>query len=188
MIRVLLWITAALITGGIMDHALRRRFQRYPRFPVALLLSIAVCSLLIDAFDDPIRIFKGFLFAETMIVIAIQDGLTHEISNWLLLPMLAAGAIEFQPIPAICGFFAVSLPLLFVSKLTKSGIGGGDIKLMAATGFVLGPYGAIGSALVGLFAFLPFSLICRRYHKSGPYALAPWLCAGCSLVYLFGVF
>lgn len=182
----LFFIVAAIIFGSVTDHILRRKLQGYPRFPVALLLSIAACSLLVNAFDDPIRIIKGILFAEIMIVIAIQDGLTHEIFNWLLLPVFVAGAIEFQLIPAVCGFFAASLPFLCVAKLTKGGIGGGDIKLMAATGFVLGPSAAIGGALAGLFAFLPYSLICRRYHKSGPYALAPWLCSGCFLAYLLG--
>ena len=140
---------------------------------------------MILAFDDPMLIAKGFFFSESLLLIAFIDGLTHEIPNGLLIPVMAAGLIHFQLMESMEGFFAVSLVFLLVSVLTGGGIGGGDVKFMAAAGFVLGPFGAVGGALIGLFLFFLFCLCFRRNRcEKKRYAMAPWLSAGCILSYL----
>lgn len=137
---------------------------------------------MILAFDDPMLIAKGFFFSESLLLVAFIDGLTHEIPNGLLVPVMAAGLIDFQLMESMEGFFAVSLVFLLVSVLTGGGIGGGDVKFMAAAGFVLGPFGAVGGALIGLFLFcLCFRRNCCEKKR---YAMAPWLSAGCILSYL----
>ena len=180
-----IFAAAAFASGVTIDRVLQNRLSEYPRFPAALLLSLAACAFLLMVSSDPLVIAKGLLLAEPMIAVSFCDGLTHEIPNLLLLPILAAGFLNFHPAEAVFGFFIASLPFLAVSVLTRGGIGGGDIKLAAAAGFALGPVAVIGGSLVGLTAFLPFGLICRRCkHKSIPYALAPWLCSGCFFAYL----
>lgn len=151
-----------------------------------LFLSSLSFFLLLRTFDDPILIAKGFFFALSLILIGLHDGLTHQIPDLYLLPVLATGLLNFQPVPAIEGFFAVSLLFLLISRLTHGSISGGDIKLMAAAGFVLGPIGVVGGALFGL---LPYSVVnllfCRkRCEKKMSYAMAPWLGSGCFLAYL----
>lgn len=140
---------------------------------------------MILAFDDPMLIAKGFFFSESLLLVAFIDGLTHEIPNGLLVPVLAAGLIDFQLMESMEGFFAVSLVFLLVSVLTHGGIGGGDVKLMAAAGFVLGPFGTVGGALIGLSLIYIFHLLFRRNRcERKRYAMAPWLSAGCILSYL----
>lgn len=154
--------------------------------PIFLILSAASTAAVFLAFDDPIQIAKGFFFAVSLLVIGIHDGLTHEIPNVFLLPVLASGLINFQPVPALEGFFAVSLLFLLFSRLTRGGIGGGDVKLMAAAGFVLGPFGVLGGALIGELLFLLACPLLRRDHcEKKAYAMAPWLGTGCFLAYLF---
>lgn len=178
-------LSATLAAGIINDRILRKHLQAYPRFPAALLLSITAYIFLLMAFHNPLMIAKGLLLAELMIAISFYDGLTHHIPNQLLLPVLAAGFLDFHFIPAFIGFFIVSLPFLLISALTKGGYGGGDIKLMAATGFSLGHIVVFGGAIIGLMAFIPFSTICRHHHHKQTFnALAPWLCSGCFFAYL----
>lgn len=74
-------------------------------FLISLTLSAASVAALFHTFDDPYLIAKGFLFAVSLIAIGIKDGLTHEIPNAFLLPVLASGLIHFQPVSALEGFF-----------------------------------------------------------------------------------
>ena len=160
------------------------RIKEYP-VTAALLLSELSFLLLLRTFDDPILIAKGFFFASSLILIEIRDGLTHEIPDLYLLPVLASGLLDFHLVSSIEGFFTVSLALLLTSRLTHGGISGGDVKFMAAAGFVLGPVGVTGGALMGLLAFWVIHLF-RRNHceKKIAYAMAPWLGPGCFLAYL----
>jgi prepilin peptidase CpaA len=81
---------------------------------------------------------------------------TRTIPNWLTLPALAAGLV-LQPLAALAGAAtacAVQLPFWL-----KGLIGGGDVKLMAAAGALLGWKSflllfLISSILQGLFALV----------------------------------
>ena len=72
------------------------------------------------------------------------DWKTKRIPNTYIIGIIAAGLgsmwlmQEVSLIQRIAGIFVVSVPLLIVAVLTHGGIGGGDIKLMAAGGFLLG--------------------------------------------------
>ena len=184
----LLFLSIALAIGILMDFVLKNCLSGYPRFPTAMLLIAAACIALLVAFDDPLIIAKGLLFASMAVLVSFYDGLTHNIPNLLLLPFAAIGLINFNPAMAFTGLLAAFLPFLLVFMLTKGGIGGGDVKLMAAIGFVLGPIPTVSGALLGLTAFLPYGLVCRLHkHKSISYAMAPWLSSGCFFAYLFSL-
>jgi leader peptidase (prepilin peptidase)/N-methyltransferase len=68
--------------------------------------------------------------------------------------------------------------------LSKGGIGGGDVKLMAAVGFLLGPSGAVGGAFIGFTLFIIVWLLFYRTKQSKAYAMAPYLGIGCFLAYI----
>ncbi|HEX3017908.1 MAG TPA: A24 family peptidase [Caproicibacter sp.] len=177
---------AALASGIVVELILRRCLCKNPRFPFVALIFVLTCSVLLRASDDPVTIVKGFFLSIGMIVISVYDGLTHNIPNVLMLPLLAIGLIGFNPSMSLLGLIAGFLPFLLIALLTKGNIGGGDIKLMAATGFAIGPAAVIAGVLIGLTASMPYRLISRLHHhqKLNPYALAPWLCSGCFVAYL----
>ena len=82
----------------------------------------------------------------------------------------------------------VALPFLLAAVFC-GGMGGGDIKLMAACGLVLGLQRGLLATVVGLSALLVFAaahrIICkvrgREAEKAFP--LVPFLSAGCALAY-----
>ena len=79
------------------------------------------------------------------------------------------------------GLFVVSVPMLLISLAVRGAYGGGDIKLMAAAGLLLGWLRCIaafltGSLLAGIYAAA--LLICRRNKRGGYIAFGPWLCMG----------
>jgi leader peptidase (prepilin peptidase)/N-methyltransferase len=95
------------------------------------------------------------------------------------------GLIDFNPIPAITGFFVVSVIFYIVAKFTQEGIGGGDIKFIAAAGFVLGTPTVIYATLMGISSFLFVSrLVFFGQRKKDYYAMAPWLGVGCFLAFI----
>lgn len=140
------------------------------------------------------KIIKGS-FVTLLVLIAYEDAKTKKISNKrnllvLLLGMAAVSAGGSPPLgERIAGFFAVSLPMAAMAWITRGGIGGGDIKLMASGGFFVGVRGIFPAAMAGFFAgavYGCFLLIFRKAHKGTSFAFGPFLCAGLAAEVIWG--
>lgn len=88
----------------------------------------------------------------------------------------------------IIGFFAISLFLAIIFYLTKGrGIGGGDVKLMAAAGLLLGWKLIILSFILGcVFASVIHLIKMRIKNADRTLAFGPYLSAGIIASLLFG--
>jgi len=77
------------------------------------------------------------------------------------------------------------LILLSAALLSRggAGVGGGDIKLAAATGFIYGPYRMLGILMIAtlLSACAALIILCRRRNRARPLSLpfVPFIAAGC---------
>jgi leader peptidase (prepilin peptidase) / N-methyltransferase len=79
--------------------------------------------------------------------------------------------------------------LLFIAIVSRGGMGGGDIKLFALIGFVLGVKGLLLSfflatllgAVVGILGML-----LGKFKKGEAIAFGPYICLGTILAYFFG--
>lgn len=86
------------------------------------------------------------------------------------------------------GIRGIKVPFL-LAAVFFGGMGGGDIKLMAACGLVLGLLKGLFAAMAGLSLLLIYVLIyrivCRvqRREAKKAFPLAPFLSAGCLLTY-----
>ena len=81
----------------------------------------------------------------------------------------------------LAGIFAVSLPMLLMDFLIPGGFGGGDIKLMAAGGFLLGKAWIIQAFVMGIMlagTYVIVLLIRKKADRKTEVALGPFLCAG----------
>lgn len=79
-----------------------------------------------------------------------------------------------------------ALPL-FTAGVTCGGIGGGDVKLVAALGAVLGLRTAIFSTVAGMALLVAFHGLRRALGREGKaYPLVPFLFAGTAAAILFG--
>jgi leader peptidase (prepilin peptidase)/N-methyltransferase len=117
----------------------------------------------------------------------IPDSLCAALGRLALLHMLAAPGTPLAG--RLIGMLAVSLPMLLLALLVKGAFGGGDIKLMAACGFMLG-FGAtltaffIAAVAGGLHAGL---LLATGKAKRGSHiAFGPHLCLGVAAALYFG--
>lgn len=76
--------------------------------------------------------------------------------------------------------FIFGLLCTLIPALIKSGIGGGDIKICAFCGFVMGLY-ILPALILGLsLAIVSVPIIKRiRNDKDSSFALVPWISLGC---------
>ncbi len=119
---------------------------------------------------------------------AVVDDLRRgAISNWVNLTAIASGLLYHFIHQGWLGLLLASAGAalgfsIFLALYCLGGMGGGDVKLMAAFGALLGPLGiltaaVLASAVGGLMAVA--SLLFRRHRKTLPYGpaivLGAWL-------------
>lgn len=89
---------------------------------------------------------------------------------------------------SILGFIIVPLPFFIGALVKEGGIGGGDIKFLAANGFFLGVTKGIYASIIGSIVAIVIQIIyCKIFKKQSletPFALGPYLALGCFLMYL----
>jgi leader peptidase (prepilin peptidase)/N-methyltransferase len=135
------------------------------------------------------------VFIVMLIIIAIVDIKTMEIPNKFVAMIGAIGimAFIFQDdvtfASRLIGFICVSLPLLIITLVIPNAFGGGDIKLMAVSGFYLGGQltllsfflGVIGAGVYGVWL-----IVVKGKGKKEHFAFGPFLCGGMIIALLFG--
>lgn len=132
-----------------------------------------------------------------LLVISIIDFELRIIPNQLNMLVFVLGiwsSFVFQEVTflsRLLGIFSVSIPMLVLAILCSGGLGGGDIKLMAASGMLLGIKWNIFAACAGLFLggmYGFFLLITKRADRKDCFALGPFLCAGIAVMFLRQIF
>lgn len=116
---------------------------------------------------------------------AVLDIRKRMIPNWMTLLLAGVSLIPSEPV-YFSGMLAV-LPF-FVAGITLGGIGGGDIKLIAACGLVLGVDRTFAGVILGLCFLLIYHAVrqCRKKIRKGifesekeqAYPLVPFLTFG----------
>lgn len=171
------------------------------RFLITAIIGAVLGALVGFFFGLSVETIIYFIFFGVLTVIAFIDMDTMEIPPSLNLIILGLGIIslilnligvqksDVSIIDRLIGAVCVSGFLLIVTILVKGAFGGGDIKLMAAAGVLLGWKGVLTGFLIGLFigAAIGIVLIARR-KKGGKEHMpfGPSLCIGLVLAVLFG--
>lgn len=133
------------------------------------------------------------LMASALVVISMIDIRTYEIPLGANLFIFALGMVraltDYEHLAEyIIGIFAVSVPLLIIYYLSGGrGIGGGDVKLMAAAGFVLGWECGVLAFLIGCILGSVIHLVRMKLTKAEHVlAMGPYLAAGICISALWG--
>ena len=169
----------ALFAGCLCDRAVGGLIKRPA--PKTAVLSVAVTAVFLCLYGFTPTALRCILLCQVLMVAGVFDLATREIPDSLHLLIAMAGLIDFQALPALWGFLLVPLPFLIAALKTEK-IGGGDVKLMAASGFALGVTGGVWMMIWGLSAALLWNCLFCRKQKSFP--LAPFLAFGCFLALL----
>lgn len=135
--------------------------------------------------------------------LVVVDARTHRLPNRIVLPTLAAllllvvvdAVATGQPRPmtrALLGGLVLGGFYLTLRAISRDGMGGGDVKLAAVIGLLLGWHGwtalAIGAASAFVLGAL-YALVLIALHRADGrtrIAFGPWMIAGAVLGVLIG--
>ena len=140
----------------------------------------------------PLAIQAVFFIALLVLASAI-DIRKRIIPNTICAAIALTGLISFSPV----NLFGIltALPLLIAAVCKQDSIGGGDVKLAGAAGFVLGFGGGIAGLIVGLAAMLLYHAgksVVRRLRRDkdrkenerASLPMAPFLSIGFTAAYI----
>lgn len=136
------------------------------------------------------QLIQGLLFFSLLVAASIVDVRKREIPDSVSIGIALASLLLFAP-QNLLGILA-ALPM-FIAAITVDGMGGGDVKLTAAAGLVLGLTAGMAGVVFGLTAMLLFYAmgipICKVrgvvMTKSLP--LAPFLSLGFIAAYFMKI-
>jgi leader peptidase (prepilin peptidase)/N-methyltransferase len=174
------------------------------QYPLIELLNGALYALLYVRFGLVWPLLVYMALASLLIVISVIDIGHMEIPNGLIIAGLAMGAVQlvasiFTPYfnawhSYVIGFFAGGLPLLLIALfcayvLKKDAMGGGDIKLMAFCGLIIGWRLVITAYLIGIISGAVVGVVLMALNKrkrSDAIPFGPFLSLGVLLSVFFG--
>ena len=104
-------------------------------------------------------ILQGVLFSFLLLAASYTDIKRREIPDTVCVLLVLIGLMEFRYVNLL-GIF-VALPFLIAAVLKENSIGGGDIKLTASVGLVLGFWKGIYGLIIGLSLLILFYIILR---------------------------
>lgn len=144
---------------------------------------MVICEL---AYGISVETFFVFLVICDLTVISFIDADTQEIPLVLNIILFILGIASVWIIGEPCitdrviGIFAISLPMFLLAVLFN-GFGGGDVKLMAAAGFLLGWKAVVAAfffAVIAGGAYAVYLLATKKKGRKGYFAFGPFLCVG----------
>ena len=164
-----------------------------PQYPLIEAGNALLWLLLFAVLGFTPQAVLGALLASALLVLSVIDARTGEIPPGTVIFIAALGGIRlfFDPahwLSALIGAVCVSGFLLLVLLVTGGqGVGGGDVKLMAACGLFLGWKLILLAFFLGCVLGSVIHLLRMRFFRAGrSLALGPYLSAGVLLALLWG--
>lgn len=174
---VITCIRFALLMGQLCDMALRWYLKRED-LPRTAMITMTITTMFLCLHGFSFYTLRCILLCQVLIVAGVCDWATYEIPDVLHIFIAMVGLIGLQPLSALWGTLLVPLP--FLTAAVKTGkIGGGDVKLMAASGFAIGVTKGLWMMVWGLCFGILWNRVYGKGEKRIP--LAPFLVAGCLL-------
>ncbi len=165
------------------------------RYPLVELLMGALCVGTVWCKGFTLLTICLCIYGAILLVISLIDWDTMLIPNTLVLCVLVCaipfclGVNDLAFWERIAGFFMISVPLFLCTLCINGAFGGGDIKFMAVSGLILGPWNSIVAFFIavllgGMYAM--YLLWIRKIGKKAHMPFGPFLCMGCYSAMLFG--
>ncbi len=166
-----------------------------PRYPFVELISGILYLLLWEKLGLTIPFAVYALFTSGLLIIALIDFDHKIIPNTITLPGMVIGLglslwiLPITPLASVLGLLVGGTLFYLIAAVSKGGMGGGDIKLIAMIGAFLGWQGALftifSGALLGSLVGVVLMLLGRKGRKD-KVPFGPSLACGAILFMVFG--
>lgn len=142
-----------------------------------------------------LRSVHMWLVLVILTVIAVSDMETLRIPNRLTALLLLTVLLSVPAEPEITlvsrfiGSLAVSLPMYLMTVFMPDSFGGGDVKLVAVGGLLLGTPRIVTAAFLAVLSggsYAVWLLASGRARRGEQIAFGPFLCAGIAISMLYG--
>ncbi|MBI4858645.1 MAG: prepilin peptidase [Acetobacterium woodii] len=163
------------------------------RYPLVELFTGMMAIVIFAVYGLSFQWLVVFAAGTILICITMIDFDTMTIPNGLVIALMVPALLSFFFFPQVgilsrfIGIFVISLPMLILALFIPDAFGGGDIKLMAVAGFMLGLGNTLLATFVGLLlgGAVAVCLIIKK-TKDKHMAFGPYLCIGIMTALLFG--
>ena len=163
------------------------------QYPIIEALNGILWLVIFYAFGFTLFSVLACLFTSVLIVLSVIDARTREIPTGTTIVIAVLGVfatlLDSQNwLSHLVGIFAISLPLFLVFSITRGrGIGGGDIKLMAVCGLLLGWKLTVLGFFLGCLAATVIHLFLMSIKKADrTLSFGPYLSIGVFSAMLWG--
>lgn len=163
------------------------------RYPLVELFTGLLAILIFAVYGFSFAWLVVFVAGAILICITMIDFDTMTIPNGLVIALMVPALASFFIFPEVgllsrvIGIVVISLPMLVLTLFVPDAFGGGDIKLMAVAGFMLGWGNTLLAAFIGILlggAVAVVLLVKKTADKH--MAFGPYLCIGIMTALLFG--
>jgi leader peptidase (prepilin peptidase)/N-methyltransferase len=161
------------------------------RYPLVEAACCAIAFLCYWRFGFNYRFAAVFAAMLILLAVSLIDIDTMEIPDSLVLALIIPAVIIGWPPSAehVIGFFAVSLPMLLLTLAIDGAFGGGDIKLIAVCGYMLGWKSVLLAFFISLIiggGYASYLLISGKRERGTHIPFGQYLCAGVGVALLWG--
>jgi len=189
--RDLIPIFSYLFLRGRCHHCKSKISLRYPLVEIINGTLFLICFWWYGA---SLFALNSCILASLLLCVFLIDMDTMTIPNGLILCFFLPCALDLWltgcggMIPRLVGVFVISLPMFLLTLLVPDSFGGGDIKLMAICGFLLGYKATLLAAFIAIVVAgiaAAFLLLSKRVQKGEHIAFGPFLALGIFIAKLF---
>ena len=212
MLQTIMWTIrffSGFCTFGLLNVLIEHRYQKgqmvwkygqLSSFMISVVGGIVFvgCGIQYDCSTYGILSLRGmviFMYLGILLVVALIDWKLQIIYDRFHIFILVLGVFSIWLFPEhgignrLIGSLIVSIPMLLLAMVIPGAFGGGDIKLMAVSGWMLGVESIICAMFLGLFAGGCYGSLMVKKNKLGrkdQFALGPFLALGLTIAVFYG--
>ena len=184
------------IAGGIIALLVFFRFGDVDDLSSAFILSSPIDIVVHFDIWKLLTLLTIFVFFCILDLVFLVDMDTMEIPNRFIIVMLYVAVVALLVVSGvsliahIIGALCISIPMLLIMYAIPGAFGGGDVKLSAAAGLIMGWKLTIIGFIIGLFAAGIYGIILLIRKKKGKkdhFAFGPFLCTGYMIATICGM-
>ena len=184
------------IAGGIIALLVFFRFGDVDDLSSAFILSSPIDIVVHFDIWKLLTLLTIFVFFCILDLVFLVDMDTMEIPNRFIIVMLYVAVVALLVVSGvslidhIIGAVCISIPMLLIMYAIPGAFGGGDVKLSAAAGLIMGWKLTIIGFIIGLFAAGIYGIILLIRKKKGKkdhFAFGPFLCTGYMIATICGM-
>lgn len=165
------------------------------RYPIVEAVCAVLAVLCFARFGLDLFVLISFGVSAILLAVALIDHDTMEIPDSLVIAIIPFAVFSVWGWPEVSltqrfiGFFTISAPMFLLTLIIHEAFGGGDIKLMAVCGFLLGWKNTLFAFFIALLlggGYAIYLLASGKSRKGEHLAFGPYLCVGIVSAIFFG--